>query len=328
MATVGLDTRFGASCKRRGEPLQHAERMSFELSARERALLPTPDDVRFYREHGWFITPLIYSDDEIDRAVEGSERYYRGERDAPLPDGTWRHGWSPEDGDVLRKNDYASLQNRELAALVRKPLLAAIAARLAGVETIRLWHDQLLYKPPQRQAPRANVGWHTDRGYWKAASSTRLLTAWVPFHDVDESHGTMAVIDKSHLWPDNTERLDFFNPDLAALEKRFVTGDHRVTKVPIVLAKGQVSFHSCLTIHGSGPNTSERPRRAIAIHLQDGDNRYSHRRRADGQVYTHANDRFVRRTDGAPDYADPALCPVLFGGPPLRSDEVGSAKSE
>src|SRR5450432_3780829 len=158
---------------------RHTRAMIFELSPDESALLPGPADIRFYQEHGWFITPRIFSDEEIDLALRGSERYYRGERDEPLPDGTWQWGWSPGDGDGLRKNDYASLQNRELRALVHKPLLAAIAARLAGAREIRLWHDQLLYKPPLPDTARANVGWHTDRGYWKAASSTRMLTASV-----------------------------------------------------------------------------------------------------------------------------------------------------
>jgi Phytanoyl-CoA dioxygenase (PhyH) len=306
--------------------------MSFELSPEERELLPSADDVRFYREHGWFITPRIFSDQEIELALSGSERYYRGERDKPLPDGTWQWGWSPKDGDCLRKNDYSSLQNRELMTLVQKPLLAAIAAKLAGVDQIRLWHDQLLYKPPLHGTERANVGWHTDRGYWKAASSTRMLTAWVPFHDVDESNGTVHMIDQSHLWPDNTEHLDFFNPNLSELEKRFKTGGRAVSKVPMIMKTGQVSFHSCLTIHGSGANRTDRPRRSMAIHLQDGANRYSNHRYPDGKLAAHCNDRFVRRSDGVPDYADPALCPVLFGArdalslPHCQSDAL-SAKA-
>ena len=102
-------------------------------------------------------------------------------------------------------------------------------------------------------------------------------------------------------------------------EKRFVTGGRTVTKVPMTMKKGQVSFHSCLTIHGSGANRSDRPRRSMAIHLQDGANRYSNYRHADGKLATHCNDRFVRRIDGTPDYADPALCPVLFRAAPVTS---------
>src|SRR3954453_1476070 len=124
MVIVLFDTFFRASYKPSRAAGAHTLVMTFELSPHERELLPSPDDVRFYQEHGWFITPRIYSDDEIEFALLGSERYYSGERDQPLPDGTLQYGWSPKDGDGLRKNDYASLQNRELKALVRKPLLA------------------------------------------------------------------------------------------------------------------------------------------------------------------------------------------------------------
>jgi hypothetical protein len=285
--------------------------MFSELTAEELALLPTDAEVQFYRTHGYYRSRKVFRDEEIDRAIAGSERYYRGERDSSLPECTRDWGWRPEHGNVLRKNDYASLQNRELAALIRNPLLGAIAARLCG-DSVRLWHDQLLYKPPSDPTKPANVGWHTDRGYWKTCSSACMLTAWVPFHDCDEQMGTITMIDQSHTWPDNTEVLDFFNHDLAALEQQFRTGGHPVQKVPMILRKGEVSFHHCLTIHGSGPNLTTRPRRAIAVHLQDGSNRYQSGYFPDGTPARHPNDQLVRHINGVPDYADPTFCPQLW----------------
>jgi hypothetical protein len=286
------------------------------LSDHERDLLPSDDEVRFYQEHGYYFSRKIYSDEEIDRALAGSERYYAGERDNPLPEGTrFFPGWKPEMGDVLRKNDYASLQNRELSAIVRKPILGAIAARLSGSPVIRLWHDQLLYKPVDTPDKPANVGWHTDRGYWKTCTSTNMITAWIPFHDCDEQMGTIMMIDGSHRWPDNTEKLNFFSHDLEGLEKSFDTGGNAIVKVPANLRKGCVSFHHCLTIHGSGPNRSTQPRRSIAVHMQDQSNRYQEQRRADGSLAFHYNDKLCRKESaGHPDYTDPAACPVLWEG--------------
>ena len=37
----------------------------------------------------------------------------------------------------------------------------------------------------------------------------------------------------------------------------------------MVMQAGQVSFHHPLTFHGSGPNTSDRLRRSLAIHFVD-----------------------------------------------------------
>ena len=282
------------------------------LTEEQRALLPTDDEVRAYRERGWYLSGKIFSDDEIDAAREGSERYYALDLDDPgLPALETRRPQAPP-GPGLRKADYASFFNRGLGALVHHPLLAAVAARLAGTPEIRLWHDQLLYKPTDDPAKKANVGWHTDRGYWKTCSSTNLLTAWVPFHDCDEAMGTITMIDGSLHWPDNTEGLNFFSSDLEGLEQNFRTGGQPVVKIPVDMKKGQVSFHHCLTIHGSGPNRRPDPRRSIAIHLQDGANRWQEYHYPDGRLATHDNDLLVRRADGHPDYTDPDVCPTLY----------------
>src|SRR5690242_15931946 len=98
-----------------------------QLTPAEIELLPTDEDVAKYHELGYYISPVIFSDAEIEAASEGSNRFYAGARDFPPPNGNpIRWGWKPEDGNVLRKNDHSTLQNRELAALVRKPILGAI----------------------------------------------------------------------------------------------------------------------------------------------------------------------------------------------------------
>lgn len=285
------------------------------LTPEQIALLPSDDDVAFYREHGYYHAQKILTDEEIDNALAGSERFYRGELD-PSPIAVAAHSLpSGNYGEKLRKHDYASFSNRELGAIARHPLIGAIAARLAETPQIRLWHDQLLYKPGNPQGTGDKVGWHTDRGYWKTCSSTNLITAWVPFHDCDADMGTIMMIDGSHRWPDNTMGLDFFSNDLDGLEKRFDTGGAPTIKVPMNLKKGEVSFHHCLVIHGSAANVTDRPRRSIAIHLQDEANRYQRYEFPNGSIATHDNDRVCRQVDGHPDYTDPIACPVLYPWP-------------
>ncbi len=136
-----------------------------------------------------------------------------------------------------------------------------------------------------------------------------MLTAWVPFHDCDASVGGVTFVEGSHRWEQTG--LDFFDGDLAAQEGRFSPGGEPVVKTTPVLPRGSVTFHHCRTVHGSGPNRSGAPRRSMAIHLQPADNR--HRPVGDdGQPTYHRNDELVRRADGAPDYTDPRICPVLF----------------
>jgi ectoine hydroxylase-related dioxygenase (phytanoyl-CoA dioxygenase family) len=279
----------------------------------DRTRLPTDEDVAFYREHGWYVSPSILPDELLDDALHGAERHYAGERDMPLPLSGGYLDWREEHGNLLRLNDYVSLQNEQLRALVAYPLIGAIAARLAGTHTIRLFHDQLVCKPPHIPGDNTAIGWHTDRAYWHTCTSTSMLTAWIPFQDCTVEMGPLMVVDGSHRWPGSDGMRTFNDRDLDRLEKSFQTNGAPVKKVTQVLRKGQVSFHHCLTLHGSLPNRSQKTRLALTVHMQDGDNRYRTRLDAQGRPLLHINDILCRRgPDGLPDYSDPEVCPVLW----------------
>ena len=52
--------------------------MDFHLTAAERDLLPTADEVASYREHGWYISRPIFTRERLERVVAASERFYAG----------------------------------------------------------------------------------------------------------------------------------------------------------------------------------------------------------------------------------------------------------
>jgi ectoine hydroxylase-related dioxygenase (phytanoyl-CoA dioxygenase family) len=275
-------------------------------------LLPSDADVAFYQEHGWYISKPIFSEEEIDDAIYGSERHYAGERDNPLLISGYLD-WKPEHGNVLRLNDYVSLQNEELRNVVFNSLIGVIAARLSGSSTIRLFHDQLLYKPPQDNAQKGIIGWHVDAAYWATCTSRKMLTAWIPFQDCDENMGTLTIIDGSHKWAGNMDLRTFRNQDLEELEHSFDTNGAPIVKVPMNLKKGQVSFHHCAAIHGGQANLSDRPRIALAVHMQDDSNSYQVYKDKEGKQAFHILDTLCRKLPaGTPDYKDPDICPIMW----------------
>lgn len=284
------------------------------LSNEQIALLPTADDVNFYEEHGWYISQKVLDDEIIDEAIRGSERYYLGERDMPLSINSGYSDWQPKDGDdVIRNNEFVSLQNKQLRCLALQPIIGAIACRLAQTKEIRLLDDQLVYKPPQDRNGKSAIGWHSDRAYWSTCSSHNLLTAWIPFHDCDKSNGSLVVLDKSHKWSGIENTRFFNNHNLEEIEQQFYQPGRQIIKIPIALKKGQVSFHHCWTIHGSYPNYSNTYRLAMAVHLQDDSNHYQ-------PFWNHKKEK-IQITDellcrklpnGQPDFRDPAIFPVLF----------------
>ena len=303
---------------------------AFTLTEEERSLLPSDSDVEFYAEHGWYLSKKLFTDDEVDELVAASERYYAGERDRRLPKRPPKLAyWDPSHGDVQRHNDYVHYEHDGLAKLLCKPLIGAVAAALARADAIRVFQSTLIYKPPLATEPTNIVPWHFDKHYWSPSTSDRMLTAFIPFHECGEEMGTITMIDGSHRWRetggDDTVTRHFAERDPGDLEgmlgRNAAYNNANVVKVPMIIPKGHMSFHHCRTYHGSGPNRSSRPRRAISFHLQDGENAYRPFVLRTGETLVYNHDVLVRRLpDGRPDYADPAFCPVLWGNPERPAD--------
>jgi ectoine hydroxylase-related dioxygenase (phytanoyl-CoA dioxygenase family) len=227
---------------------------------------PHDDDCRFFSDHGYWVAPVLFTSAEVDRFREAMDRVRAGEHrtgrapalDLPIP----------ADDTALRKIDNAWWADPDLAALATDARLGAVAARLLGVERIRLWQDQLLHKPPSGEA-RTRIGWHQDWDSWRTvASIDRFVTAWVALDDVDAANGAMQVLPGSNHWGLLRGQSNFLGTDLdAQLEQ--LAEQHDVAPHLLELEAGQVSFHHVLTFHGSSTNTSNRVRRSLAVHLVD-----------------------------------------------------------
>ena len=145
----------------------------------------------------------------------------------------WRHD------DVLRE---LTLDSR----------LAAAATALAGVP-LRIWHDQLLIKPPHNGAA---TEFHQDAPYWPHAGSRHALSAWVALVDVPVERGCMTFIPGSQNHQDLraqdlSDRDDLFR---AAPELRW---EERKT---IPLQAGDCTFHNAYLAHSATPNLTDDPR--------------------------------------------------------------------
>lgn len=160
----------------------------------------------------------------------------------------------------------ASEAFREHAA---NPAIASTIARLCNnAEVIRIWHDQIQYKPPRMGGA---TGWHQDFPAWPILQPADLISAWVALDDAEIDNGCMWMVPGSHRWgriplksgPD-------FQPvyDENLLPEGITRAD--VKPEPFQVRKGCVGFHHCMTWHGSPSNQSDRPRRAIAVHYMPG----------------------------------------------------------
>lgn len=252
-----------------------------ETAIRE-GCLPKEQDVSFFEENGYWLSPVIFTSEELEAIKAHQDALYQGQYELGRePVCNWLEG--KDSPSALRKTDNSHWADGTLRQLALDPTIGAIAAKLMKADVIRLWHDQLLYKPARGSGKEsANVGWHQDFSYWQSAQEPSLITAWVAFHDVDLSNGCIQMVPRSHKWG-LLNVGDFFEQNMEKQQEQMdIPEGERMTTVPIIMKAGQVSFHHALTIHGSGANTSGGPRRSMAVHLMTGDTTYAGRPRGEG----------------------------------------------
>ncbi len=90
------------------------------------------------------------------------------------------------------------------AKLIKHPVIGEEMAQLTGAKTLRIWHDQIQYKP----AATGGINmWHQDAPLWPILAPMTEVSAWVALDDVDVDNGCMSMVPGSHLWGDQIKVL-------------------------------------------------------------------------------------------------------------------------
>lgn len=161
----------------------------------------------------------------------------------------------------------ASLPFRDLIVFNRQ--IAEEMAQLTGASELRIWHDQIQYKPPRIGG---TTYWHQDAPLWPIIAPMTEVSAWVALDDVDEENGCMRMVPGSHEWGNQMDFIRENVPMFFDMPAEFQGHKLEIKACPV--RKGEVHFHHALTWHGSPDNKSERPRRAIAIHYMTDETRF------------------------------------------------------
>ena len=147
---------------------------------------------------------------------------------------------------------------------VLAPRFADVAARLLGVEKVRLYHDQALFK----EAGGGITPWHQDQHYWPL-DTDRTITLWMPLVDIDENMGMMQFASGAH-------RLGYIanrgiSDDSEAFYERFVAERDLDISETRTARAGDASFHAGWALHRALPNQSSVRREVMTvIYFADG----------------------------------------------------------
>lgn len=154
--------------------------------------------------------------------------------------------------------------NDTVRRFVLAPRFAEVAARLLGVETVRLYHDQALFK----EAGGGITPWHQDQHYWPL-DTDRTITLWMPLVDIDEHMGMMQFASGAH-------RLGYIanrgiSDDSEAFYERFVADRGLDITDTRTARAGDASFHAGWALHRALPNRSSVRREVMTvIYFADG----------------------------------------------------------
>ena len=226
---------------------------------------PTPDQIAQFRRDGFllveqFIDPALAAD-----VADSFEDLFRGNFDTTVPPDEWRwvEGRDPVDVTRMIWNGWKS--SRVVAQISLSEQVGHWVSQLGGwSDGARLNQDGCLWKPPGA----AGLAYHQDGNYVEWISPSELLTCWIALDDVYPNSGAIEYAAGSHEWglgarPDNFHKPSDYR---AALHEAAKIAGKEAQIQTVSLPRGGATFHSAAIWHGSGPNTSQLHRRAIALH--------------------------------------------------------------
>lgn len=155
--------------------------------------------------------------------------------------------------------------DRLVGSVVQGRALGEWVADLAGWDGgAEVLQDQIWCKPP-RSGP---IGFHRDAAYMGEG----VVTVWITLDDLEPSLGPLEYARGSHAWP--SPPYEGYTPSLfgrkdfrAELHKAAEYCQANLDLVQVLVPRGGGSIHTGGTWHGSGVNTSCRPRRGLGIHF-------------------------------------------------------------
>jgi ectoine hydroxylase-related dioxygenase (phytanoyl-CoA dioxygenase family) len=154
--------------------------------------------------------------------------------------------------------------DEQVKRFVLSKRLAKIAAVLMGVENVRIYHDQALFKEPGG----GPTPWHQDQYYWPI-DTNNTITMWMPLIDIDVDMGMLTFASGSFT---KGAIFDFEISDESesAFDDYVKQGQFQISRAKTMNA-GDATFHRGFTIHNAPGNNSTKMREVMTIiYVADG----------------------------------------------------------
>ncbi len=280
----------------------------------------TDVEVSRFREDGFLVFDRFLDPETVIDLRARFEPLFRGEFETGLYPDEWNWVEGRDSPDRTRQICNAWKSDRTVAACVLNAEVGRICATLAGWPGARIGQDNVLWKPPRAKA----LGFHQDDAYCQWVVPPGYVTMWIALDDTSAEAGTLEYARGSHRWGIRPPGHAFHAPEdyrAAVREAAAAAGAGAPEIVPVEVPAGGCAIHHGSTWHGSGPNLSGEPRRAVVSHCIAGDARfhatelsyiYSRYKRVGDETMDESFFPVLWREDG---YRTPFLDSYIAGGP-------------
>ncbi|UVI30882.1 phytanoyl-CoA dioxygenase family protein [Paenibacillus spongiae] len=213
----------------------------------------TPEQIDSYQKDGHIFLRNVMSQDEVDQygPIISDLVMQKNYHDKPISERDTYGKAFIQVGNLWKMSE-------QVARYVLAKRFANIAADLMGVDGVRIYHDQALFKEPGG----GHTPWHQDQIYWPLEGN-KTITMWMPLVPVPEEVGTMTFASGSY-------HKGFISKVEISDESHRTLGEYIQGKnIPQVnygaMAAGDATFHAGWTLHSAPGNPTDLARKVMTI---------------------------------------------------------------
>jgi len=232
------------------------------------------EQIQFYQNNGFIVIEDFLSPEELEHWRKAVTTAVEERAGIKIPGKDIKTGEADginEDADYFAKVFDQLLNlwqtNEQVKKLMLDQRIGKMAAQLAGVDGIRIWHDQALIKRPWANP----TAWHLDTPFW-SFSDCNAISIWVALDNATLENGCLFFIPGSH-------KLTGFDKITIGknMDGIFEIYPGLINTKPVAapMRAGSCSFHNGLTIHGANANMTNGFRRAMTCAYMPEGNRYN-----------------------------------------------------
>lgn len=221
----------------------------------------TDDQIAFFQRKGYLTIPAITTAEEVAQLRSVYDHLFaikagREEGNHLDLSSTDEDDQTPALPQILNPAKYAP----ELLNTVFRANALVIARQLLGPEA-DFGGEHAIMKPAHTGV---ETPWHQDEAYWAPELEHNALSIWIPLQEATLENGCMQFIPGSHseeVLPHHSIGND---PRVVGLE---VDGAEALVAKAVAcpIPAGGATVHHCRTLHYTGPNRSNGPRRAYIL---------------------------------------------------------------